>query len=232
MKELCLSDGTRVIYVEGEAIPERSLRGYCVYYVNANDREIIDELIRRDYLFADRLMEVEIMLSDWEPKYYKPSKQGHISYELSSDWTVEAIYELAKGEFSADRRFAVNMKMRDASLENEILCRYIHMLKEDGFKACLCHKEGVLLGFNLWNIHNNHAGTILLGMVEPEMRNLLAVSLYEYTLYTMQQMGVNKLSNRVSTCNVSAVRLHMALGRDIRRLRVTGFEDQYIKDKR
>lgn len=231
MNELCLSDKIRIIYIENGKIPETISRGYCVYYVKTDDGETISELRKKDYVFADRLMAVEIALSGWEPIYYDPSKQKGIRYECIKDWSVESIYELTKGDFTTDRRFAVSMQTDNAALREEILYNYIYMLRESGFMASLCYKESALVGFNLWNIHDNNIGTILLGVVESKVRTFIAPALYEFTLYTMKHMGVNKLSNRVSTCNVSAIRLHMALGRNINQFKITGFEDQYIKEE-
>lgn len=231
MNELCLSDGTRIIYRENEKIPEVIFGEYCVYYVKADDMETISELRERGYVFADRMMAVEIMMENWEPIYYKPSKQGSVKYECLQDWSVESIYEIAKGNFTTDRRFAVNMKTDNDALRDEILYNYIQMLRGDRFRACLCYKKDTLIGFTLWNIHDDNIATILLGLVEAKNSNFIAPSLYEFTLCTMKHMGIKKLSNRVSTCNVSAVRLHMALGRNINNFKITGFVDQYIKEE-
>ena len=227
MQTITLNDGSGVVYMQDEELRNIDSPEFCVYYVRADDVKTICRLREQNYMFADRLMKIEINLSDWNPSYYIPDK-CRFQCEILETWSIEKFYELAKDEFQTDRRFAVSMGLPDERRKKELLYQYICQLQEEQYRATVCFKEHELAGFNLWKIQDD-AGTVLLGAVSRKLRGGASICLYEAALLAMKEKGAVKLSNRISTSNLAAVKLHMALGKDKKQLKITGFEDQYIK---
>lgn len=224
-----LNDGTNISFVENEAPDIENVSDFCVHYVKTECADTIAELRKQGYIFADRLMKIEITLADWEPYYYREGGNS-LLYKISGSWSEEDIYELVKDDFGEDRRFAVSIQHPDERRKRELLHRYIRKLKDSDYQISLCYKGSELVGFNLWKISDN-VGSILLGASTKKFRNGGVIYLYELTLLTMKKMGALKLSNRVSTSNLAAVKLHAALGRNKKTMKITGFEDQYIKEE-
>lgn len=186
---------------------------YVSISMPACDPYQIVEAYRRGYILSDRGFEISIALKNFK-SMIRPGKR--FSVALTDDWESEEIYNIAKGSFSTDRRFALDLLQKDTELKNELLYDYIRELKKQGVHATCLYRDEDLEGFNLWGMDND-AGRIMLGGVSSRYQNTgVALSLYSGTMEAIRSQAPSNsavVCDEIGSSNTASLNLHAMLAR-------------------
>lgn len=209
MNRVTLNNGKCVGYYYKEDLDNRlPEEDYAVLSIPSNESKYISGLLNDHFLFADRTLGMEMIMSNWEMNL-NPGKK--LSFVVSDDWDPEEIFSIAKGRFNNDCRFAVSSDMQDEEVKNELLHLFIIAMKEKRSMSTRCYKEGKITGFNLWSLEES-VGRIFLGGVSDEYEGTgTGIYLYAQTIQSMKDNAVKIFLDYVSTSNLPSINLHIML---------------------
>nr|WP_302141644.1 hypothetical protein [uncultured Schaedlerella sp.] len=230
MCKVVLNNGKRVGYYYREIpVLYKPEEDYIIVIISSDDRMQENNLMKKGYYFADRSISLEIAINKWEERVYL---ENNFYFKVSTEWNVEELYQLVKKEFNKDCRFAVDIKMSDLNLKNELLYNFIVSLRKKNIWATCCYMDNHLVGFNLWGIQEKK-GHIFLGAVSNKYKGTgIAIYIYSCTIQNMKNEGIKILLDTIFTSNIQSINLHIMLAKKGEaRLKIKKYEDWYKKMK-
>lgn len=168
------------------------------------DARFVSEMAKKGFCLGDRTIGATINLAKSAFDYNR-----FIRFDIrKADGNTERIYEIACECFEQDRRFHVRPEL-DSKLASLILEQWV---KELGCVYLCWHKDHIV-GFLDVECCGDNSQFVHLAAVEPKYQAAgAAMSLYAYAFKVAKENGLKKLMGRVSTRNVSALNLYVAIG--------------------
>ena len=166
--------------------------------------EYVVEMQKRGFCFADRTLGVSINLVRSSLDYKKFVRLQIVD----TDEYKKDILEIAKTEFTYDRRFHITQRC-NASIAALVLEEWINEISS----SLVCVYKNIPIGFLVLEQAAADSMFVHLAAVKREYRlSGAAISLYAHAAFLAQQRGFRKLEGRVSSMNPPVMNLYACLG--------------------
>lgn len=198
---------------------------YVVCETSYGDFDRRDELLKRGYVFLDRILRIQIdTQSDLVVQQCEKIKAGNAPVELVPG--IEFSDEMASlyhKAYTEDRRFHLTDRF-DQEEANAVIDAYLESFKADGAVPFGAVSGGRLVGCTMLQPTPEGGTANNLGATAPGIKGrMTALPLYLGMMDYIRESGVRMYYGEVSTCNMASLNLHFSLGG-----KVTAIKDKYI----